>query len=392
MPVVLPDNVEDLMREKYLYKAIEKLDLPRESVNFKQVCDENDTVFGKAGSEERTKLQERWYNIKRCNIRSYAAYLQTLGLARSRTTEQLLSDFRTPSPASTVIDNEKGSTRSEKDSSILEALGNLSISTSNKDEPCKAPPQTIFRTTVTNDSSFFPPPAQKMMQSPVPDKKHQSFSSPTPSVDSSSLSSAWTEANHEGSKHNPVVVNLDLNHAEKNFPFVIESPGRKEDPSGRYEHMTIQVQREILPPDIDKYMMWLEENSLEGTQSLLVQEPSLPSTFHQVDKTYKDDSNSDQAKYANQTKKRIDSDPSRQFRYYRIALPAHQIKLDNSIFSNGCHGRVEMGARVVTYKVNNFDIKTMVVEWTIALAGQGIEKLATPKNPISALAGTWASM
>jgi len=111
--------------------------------------------------------------------------------------------------------------------------------------------------------------------------------------------------------------------------------------------------------------------------------------FHTPVELYKDCPNSDQAKYANKTKKQIDADQSRRYRYYAIVVKG--CKLDNSIFSSeGENGLVNPTVKFVAFNKNGFDMKSAVVEWNIAFQGPGLEKLtAEESNPFANYQAAW---
>ena len=85
--------------EKLLLTEIEELNIERKAVVFKQLCDENELLFGKKGSDNRRKLQEYMSKLKRKTIRSYVQLLDHYLIRHSETTSRLLSlEGKCPSP------------------------------------------------------------------------------------------------------------------------------------------------------------------------------------------------------------------------------------------------------------------------------------------------------
>ena len=85
--------------KRAVLRAIEKLDQPRENVNFLDLCNTSTKLFGKSGSEHWRLIREFWGNIKQRHIRSYAELLTSEGIAHSEATKSLLQELkRVPSP------------------------------------------------------------------------------------------------------------------------------------------------------------------------------------------------------------------------------------------------------------------------------------------------------
>lgn len=402
MPIQLKEDVEELMRDRMLFSAIEKLNLPRDRVILKSVCDWNTDAFGKPGSNKRAALQKRWKSIRNTSIRSYVLFLKQLRINPSDATKLEHDESRVPSPDSTTA--------------LGHALGNLSIQEGSTTSNGKVSPQTSIPSApfnsslnnkasriATNEFSSLSSPQNMQVPTNVPptvgnfnastfspprkDAATMGLGSPTPSMGSCSFSSEWTESTIRGSKANPITIIADLDHPESSCPFFISRPGKKDDPSGNNEHLAFVIKKEFVAPDAPHYKMW-HKVAQDGTNSLFVQVPSMSETFHQVEALHCNDRDSDHAKIAHQASKRIRADPSRLFRYYLIKI--NEYKLDNEVFSPGNHGVVQLVPKPANFAKNNFQVRSAMLEWTIAVDGTGLEKLKdTAESPFQAFQAQW---
>jgi hypothetical protein len=357
MPPSEQEDSLDTWIEKALLEQIELSGKIRSKISLIDLCNKAEHIFGLPASKRRRLVQIRFDNLKRKSIQKWAAYLDRLEIAHGTATVRELrrlvinplppAEEETASPPDNVAASSEGETSSpSSDESFVEvqmesAFQKLSLKSPPKPHGYFATPPRPARTTsmMSPDGVGTPPPW-------------------TNSGDSTTSTSGL----HEGSKSNPYVINVDVQHPERNREFDIDFVETMKHGDYIRKGFHIRVNAGVLDVDLWEARMYQGEGY--KNRAILVKGPSRTSWMDNLE-SYHRKGKCELTRVAHiATHNDISNNKDRQVAYWLLVFPAY-MTLNNEIFS-GDPDNIESGSIGLKEKIDGVTFGTSIVFWKIA--------------------------
>lgn len=416
--MTIPANVE-----KSLLNLIERQNRGLDEVGLKAICDQNIALFGDAGSDERRAVQVYVQNMKRKKARNYVRRLDTYGIPMGTATRFWLDqEARDISPDSSMASGGGGSMGSEEDDSIGQAFQEmlqLEVPHNTQEEPlvgsaAKESPVSSSKTTrkacYNLRSRFSPPnlqhqstpqrqtpftnnrfyPSPQTMPTGTPPKENLPFfgnATPPKSLprtpDGGATLSGYSRGSSpysqaadsfqseypEGSKHNPIIIHVDVEHPERHGRFDVKANPKRVARGVAWE--TLHIKTAVGGRDIPKWKATMDHSDPQlKDRAIIIQGPSRDSHYTVASDRELDGQVETEITDA---EKLIDdaiaSDPLRNTTFWKLVLPVGW-ELNNMVLSSD-KTNIDKGQFGVSEMFEDIEFNVLFVEWEIARRDSG---------------------
>jgi hypothetical protein len=361
----------DAFIEKQLLEDIEGTGKLRSDISLLSICNSSISVYGKPGSDRRRLVQKRFDNLNRLTIKQWSSYLDQFEVSHGLATARELWRPEPRRQQEPPADPEPETTSAAEDTvSLAVSLGTTSMveTTSAEDTVSLA---SAFSNISLGTTSIPPlPPAKQPSLFSTPPRtpaRPRAMMSPDTAASAASWNSAGDStvagSSHEGSKINPYVINVDVEHPERNREFDIEFVQQIK--HNNYIRSGYHIRVNVGVKDLDLWQAKMVQQG-EGfeNRAILVKGPSRPFWMN-CTLEYHRKLTCDSTKDAHLASvDEIKQDAERQFSYWMLVFPK-SVTLDNAVFSGD---PVNIEAERVGLKLDQdgVDFNTCIVFWKVA--------------------------